>query len=453
MYLKFLEIALFLRQRTNKKSASAKPLNELSAMMSASQLLADHKRQTLLRQMRDHSDLEAARYDHLCFILIEHLANYCQHLPESANSYYAQAGGLVDHALNRTEAALGLFKEVVIQEDNKELSEEQLLWQYALYSAAVLQGIGKLFVDFQVDVFDSTGLRVKPWNPLLGDLLSVGSYYDYDFLKESDVDLRRRLNILLAKELMPAEGFAWIASNPQVLTVWLALLHEDFRGAGTLGAILIRADALAIQRYLAAFLARIGARAGGALGRAGTFSGGVPETIQEKEFAIGVEFVYWLMSALEKGLIMINKAPLLMVPGGFLMCPEMYRLFVREHPEYKNWQAIEKAMLSLNLHEVDADGSMEVRFEQKETGNIFTGIVLPNYALFLPSMVNVSQPATGSTQKMSALHFIHATQEHHQLVQHGQTGSSSFAKLTVSGLWANAEQNFSAAAPGAKQGG
>ena len=43
---------------------------------------------------------------------------------------------------------------------------------------------------------------------------------------------------------MPVSGFAWIASNPQVLAVWLALLNEDQRSAGTLGAILIRADAI-----------------------------------------------------------------------------------------------------------------------------------------------------------------------------------------------------------------
>ncbi len=146
---------------------------------------------------------------------------------------------------------------------------------------------------------------------------------------------------------MPASGFAWIASNPEVLAVWLALLNEDYRSAGTLGAILIRADAIAIQRYFLAFMARSGARRSGRYGRAVTFTGGVPESITEKEQAIGVEFIQWLIKSLDEGRIMVNKAPLFMVPGGMLMCPEMFQLFVREHPEYKNWQAIQNGFLSL----------------------------------------------------------------------------------------------------------
>ena len=60
--------------------------------------------------MRDLSGLEESRYESLCAILIENLVHYCQSLPETTNSYYSQPGGLVDHALNRTEAALSLFR-------------------------------------------------------------------------------------------------------------------------------------------------------------------------------------------------------------------------------------------------------------------------------------------------------------------------------------------------------
>lgn len=299
---------MFHRQRKSSISAQSKSLKDLIRMVTAEQFLSEEKRQVLLQKMRALSGLEASRYESLCSVLIENLVNYCQNLPETANSYYSQPGGMVDHALNRTEAALSLFKEFTVQEQPDLLSEEQKLWQYALYSAAILQGIGKLFDEFRINLFDSNGQLLKQWNPLLESLIQTGSYYDYQFEKEADAEFRRRLNLLLARTLMPVSGFAWIASNPEVLAVWLALLNEDYHSAGTLGAILIRADAIAIQRYFLAFMARSGARRSGRYGRAVTFTGGVPESITEKEQAIGVEFIQWLIKSLDEGRIMVNKA-------------------------------------------------------------------------------------------------------------------------------------------------
>jgi integrating conjugative element relaxase (TIGR03760 family) len=253
-----VEVVLFHRPGKNPILTQAKPLKDLTRMLTVVQFLGEDKRKTLLNKMRDLCGLETSRYESLCTVLVENLVNYCQSLPETSNSYYSQPGGLVDHSLNRTEAALSLFQEFMVQEQPGFYSEEQMLWQYALYSAAILQGIGKLFVDYQINLFDANGQLLKPWNPLLESLINTGSYYAFDFQKESDIEFRRRLNLLLAKSLMPVSGFTWIASNPQILEVWLALLNEDQRSAGTLGAILIRAEAQAIQRYLAEFINRSG---------------------------------------------------------------------------------------------------------------------------------------------------------------------------------------------------
>jgi integrating conjugative element relaxase (TIGR03760 family) len=427
-----MEIALFHRQRKKSLSVQAKSLKDLTRMLTAPQFLADSKRQVLLQKMRSYSGLEIARYESLCLSLVERLVDYCQSVPETANSYYSQAGGLVDHALNRTEAALGLFQEIISHDSPQTLSEEQMIWQYALYTAALLQGIGKLYVDYQISVFDSNGQLLKPWNPLLESLVQTGSFYDYEFQKEPELDFRRRLNLLMAKSLMPTSGFAWIASNPQVLAVWLALLHEDYRGAGTLGAILSRADAMAIQRYLRDLLARASALGqGGPYGRSGTFSGGGSESPLDKEQIIGAKFVEWLIEALDKGLIMINKAPLLMVPGGFVMCPEMYQLFVREHPEYKNWQAIQKSLLSLGLHRRGPNGApLESRVENTQDGTMHTGIVFSEYAVVLPASATVSL-AAGKESTLSATEIIH--QVHNDSVSF--SSQATVQHLTAAGTW------------------
>lgn len=427
---------MFHRYGKKTKSLNAKSLSELSRIVQAPLLLAEDKRKALVEQIHEICALEEARYDSLCVSLMHNFANHCQNLPETANSYYSQQGGFLDHALNRTEAALSLFKQYVMQDGEAELSEEQKLWQYALFSAAMLQGIGKLHIDFTIELYDNHGQFLKQWNPLLENLVSIGSHYRYEFQKESDEEFRRRLNILLARLLMPVSGFAWIASNPQVLAVWLALLNEDLLGAGTLGAILIRANAIALQRYFNQMLVRNYGARGGRYGRVSTFAGGAAESIADIEQQLGVEFIQWLTKSLNSGRIMINKAPLFMVPGGMLMLPDIFKLFVREHPEFKNWQAIQNGFLSLGLHRLSADGSINSRFEQTHNQQMYSGILFADYAVALPAEVQLHNINTGKNSPISATELVHQVQfNNHFTRQHNTLSATSLPHLSAAGKW------------------
>lgn len=443
---------MFHRQKKSSLFEKGKNLKNLQHQITATQFLAEEKRSDLIHKMRELTHLEAPRYESLCTVLIENLINYCQNLPATNNSYFSQPGGLVDYALQRTEAALSLFKEFLVLDQPEVLSEEQKLWQYALYSAAILQGIGALFVDFRVNLLDSEHQLLEPWNPLIEPLNHRGNYYHYEFKAEPETAFRRRLNLLLAKALMPDSGFAWISSHPQILAVWLALLNEDEGSAGTLGAILIRADALAIQRYLLEYLIKNKIGRSAAFGRVGTFSDVLPESVPEKERMMGVEFIHWMINALDKGLIMINKAPLFMVPAGLVMCQEMFQLFVREHPEYKNWLAVQKGFLSLGLHQVNRDGSTSSRFEQNQTHQMLNGIVFSKYAVALPEALEVMQP-TGKTETISTLELINRSQVPSSLTQQQNASPVDPLQKLSAKEWTQVEPEASRLTLGAKQRG
>lgn len=431
---------MFHRYGKKPKSSQAKPLNELTRVIPAALMLAEEKREILLRQIKNTCALDEPRFDGLCLSLMHNFINHCQSLPETSTSYYSQQGGLIDHALNRTEAALSLFQQYLLLDAGAELSEEQKLWQYALFSAAILQGIGKLQIDYRVELYDNNGQFLKQWNPLLENLATVGSCYSYEFLGDSDDEFRRRLNLLLARFLMPASGFAWIVSNPQVLAVWLALLNEDEYSAGTLGAILIRANAIAIQRdFNQVILRSYGSRGGrGRYGRVSTFTGGVPpESVAEIEQQLGIEFIQWLTKALDAGKVMVNKSPLFMVPGGLLMTPEMFHLFVREHSEYKNWQAVQNGFLSLGMHSLGVDGSVNSRFEQSSNHQMIEGIVLSDYSVALPAEVQLNNMHTGKVSVISATELIHHTKNsgNYFVSQHAVNTASPLLHLNASGQW------------------
>lgn len=421
------------------KSPYAKPLKDLVAMLPPAQFLEDTKRQELIAKIIKNSALEPARFESLCLTLINHLINHCQRLPETSNSYYSSPGGIVDYALNRTEAALSLFRDYVIQEGT-EPTEEQKLWIYALFSAGILQGIGKLQIDYRVDLFDNNGQLLKQWSPLVESMASVGSHYLFEFLPEGEENLRRRLNILLGRLLMPSSGFAWIISNPEVLAIWLALLNEDARSAGTLGAILVRADAIAIQRYFNELMVRSAASRGGRGNRISTFTDVPPESLAEKEKMIGIEFINWLTKQLQSGQIMVNKAPLFSVPGGFLMSADMFKWFVREHPEYKNWQAAQAGFLSLGLHRLGIDGTPLSRFEQANTQQMHSGVVLSDYAVALPEQVRLHNLRTGEVSTVSATEFIHMAEAGNPHFNSKEPGTQAgpLRHLTSSGQWQEA---------------
>lgn len=441
---------MFQQKDARIKSAKNNPVKlpkDLTAVLSPAEILAGDKRQTLIQQIKEWSALGATRFDALGIKLINQLTNHCQHLPETSNSYYALPGGILDYALNRTEAALQLFRQFIVQQDDAALSEIQLLWLYAMLSASLLKDIGKLHVDYDVNLFDPFGEPLKSWNPLIESLISAGSYYQFAFLPdhEDKTPLRRRINLLLARLLMPNDGFAWIASNPEVLAAWLALLSDDWRSAGTLGAILIRADAVAIQRYFNEHMMHHVGRGGGVRpSRISTFIDTKPDANFVKERIMGIEFLKWLMASLDAGQLMLNRPPLLVVPGGLLIHPDAFKLFVRAHPEYKNWQAVQNGFMSLGVHHVNANGEPLSRFEQSNNHQMHEGILFKNYAVILPNMLKMHNIHTGKTASLSAIELIHLAQYNHLFVKQGQTATPDEPQhLTASGQWKNISSGLS----------
>ena len=424
---------MFTRSGKRPTPNKNKSLKALTAVCIPDDMLKDKTRQELIDHIEAAMALDASRFESLALTLIHHFINHAQSLPETLNSYYSKSGGILDYSLNRTEVAMSLFRELTIAE--KVLSEEQKLWGYALFSASLLKGIGKLQIDYQVELYDHQGQHQKRWNPLLESMLSIARNYHYQLLGEHDIELRKRLNLLLARLLMPNKAFEWIASNPEVLRVWLALIDEDWESAGTLGALLERADAIAIQRYILQFMRSAKDGKTSLSGRIGTFIDNGADQLIEREIACGVEFINWLMQCLERGKLTINQSPLFMVPGGMLMSSDMFKLFVREHPEYKNWQAVQNAFLAIGVHELGPEGAVNSKFEQKSNQQIISGIVMNKFGVALPEQVQVQNIHTGVVSSQQALKLIHNRSSSSFTQQNSHSASSPIQQLNAKGIW------------------
>ncbi|MCX7089880.1 MAG: TraI domain-containing protein [Legionellales bacterium] len=393
---------MFYREE-KKAPAVKKPaaLKNLDPIESFEILLKDKKRQEALSQIKQNLAYQASHYQKLAAPLIAGIAMYYQMLPETS-LYFSHRGGLLDRALYRTEAALSLMQQLMIRDESGLPSEDQKLWLYALFSASLLQGIGKLYTEYQITIHNSIGTLVKGWEPLLEDMRSVGDYYRYQFIREdSDSEtLRKHVSVLLAQQLMPKEGFALLSSNPAIFKAWLALLEEDRDGAGSLSAILDRANAITDQKYLNDYLDEHGHLLENGTGRVGTFLDNVPEHTVERERAIGAEFLIWLHDALASGRLVLNQEPIRaeIYPAGAVLSAEVYDMFLQEHLKLKSKYIVQRALgawqQQLLLDHANTDAEKKISKIYLRNAN-------------LPETVKIYNPKTEKNDTVRTLDLVH----------------------------------------------
>ena len=395
---------MFYREE-RKSTIAKKPIGfkNLDPIESFEVLLKDKKRQEALYQIKHHLAYQAGYYQKLASPVVAAAAMYYQHIPETS-LYFSQRGGLLDHALYRTEAALALMRQLMVQDEETGVpTEEQKTWLYALFSASLLQGIGKLYTEYQINLHNSVGTLVKAWEPVLEDMASVGDYYRYQFVREdSDGEsLRRNVTILMAQQLMPKAGFALLSAHPHIFRAWLSLLEEDREGAGSLAAILDRAEAIARQKFLTEFLEENDYILEQGNSRIGTFLDNVPENTVERERVIGAKFLTWIHDALESGKFILNQEPFRaeIFPTGVQLSAETFDIFLQEHLKIKNKHIIHRAVNAWNAHSQLDNSAAGI---EKQTAHKFH---LDNANL--PEAVKVYDHKTGHISTVLTLDLVH----------------------------------------------
>lgn len=429
-----MENKLFSKERNVINPSSIKPLNKLIASVSSENAVDQKRHHELLERIQDSFGIDNKAFHHMVIPLVHKVAKYCQKLPESS-MYYAQLGGLFDLALNRTEAAMALMRQILVLDKDEKPSEEQRLWQYCLFSAAMLQGLGKLYTDYVVDVYDRHGYFIKRWQPLLESIVTVGKFYEYELLRGDDIDLRNSITPIIARRIMPKTVFERIMSNKEVFATWLALLREDKDSVlGPLAAILERANAIAIQRDVNNYMLRH-SHGEGQGKRSMSF---VDNTIDrpDREKLIGAEFINWIKDGLEKGKIILNKEPLWVEirEASVVLSSELLDVYMQEHKKLKNRVALQKAFFSWNLHLLTdaAKDSLSQKSENSLTKIEVSTAILPNNVL-------VYNAKTDKITKVSSLELINNIDKYNRA--NPLMIDNPISQLSTDGKWVAGDDN------------
>lgn len=378
-----------MQKSSDKKEGSDKILLPVK---NAVDILSGEIYQEALTSFPKLLNLSDENYQNLAQRLIDNFAEFIQELPETRGGIFSLRGGILEHVLNRSSMAVKQLRAIFLPsgDESSTLTQPQTLWAYTMFTAAILQGIGKVFVDLRVDLYDKNKRKLKEWTPFDGTMLSQAAFYDYDFDSTFGEDFRNRSTLLLARQLMPVEGFRWIASDKDLFEIWLAILDDDVRGARTLGPILWEADAWALQKYLENHNLIRDPKAFkdyGKFGKVGTtFSQpqDVKDLIKEKSGPeAGLAFLEWLKQQLGLEKIKVGDQVVISVPGGMMVLPEAFQLFVRENPNFKSWQGVQSAFASLGINRVGADGNTKQQYINLANGKTVEGIVVANQNILL----------------------------------------------------------------------
>lgn len=303
-------MVIFQSKSTRPKSRSYRD-SSLIPTVTAERLLVHRKRQNIVKKINKLTSSSNVDYDYFYGVLISNFVEFVQLLPVAHRGGLC---GLMNEGLVRGLLALELRPEL-------ELEHESDLLTYAMVSAALLLDLGKVMLERKVIIADHKGRFVKQWSPFDGTLEAAGDYYLMRQYSGCPEALGVYSTPLLARQLMPEAGFQWLASNDEILAMWLAVLNGDEAKGGVLAKLLALVK-LRLPKFLL----------------------DMPEIELEftdsPETEAGETFLKWLRDGLENQSISVNRDDSMvhmLEEGVFLDYPALFKDMSNYYPKYRDW--------------------------------------------------------------------------------------------------------------------
>ena len=192
----------------------------------ATSLLADKRHHFVLEQINRLSQLPSEHHEALYVTLVHRFVTWVQVLPLAED--YPLSGLMNDSLIQGINA---LYQLVTMH------PEATPIERYALFSAALLQNVSHVVVNQKIFITNAEGVFIKEWHPFEGPMTedAEAAYYKIMPLSSFYHRLDHSLTPLLARQLLPSQGFHWIASDLRLFSDWMdALRGEESEGVGRL---------------------------------------------------------------------------------------------------------------------------------------------------------------------------------------------------------------------------
>ena len=220
-------------------------------VLDATELLSNPILQHRVREIEQLAAVPKHHFEALYLAPLRAFAGFVQQLPASEAHHHAGPGGLLDHTLDVIVRAMKLRRAHLLPPgaEPEDINQKQHLWTYAVFCAALLHDIGKPVVDQRVTLLGADRRPVGCWDPWAGPM-PTGRWYQMQFVRGRRYALHQAITQLLVRRILPEAGLSWLASDPVVMSAWLATLAGQPDPAGILGVIVGKADGASVAHNL-----------------------------------------------------------------------------------------------------------------------------------------------------------------------------------------------------------
>jgi hypothetical protein len=329
-------------------------------VLSAEQLLQKRGRRKVMDQVRVSCGAPIEHFNVLYKQLIENFVEFIQYLPMANNHRLTR----LDRQLHLGSLALSLREPYLLAGEllNRTTDREKALWNYVMFSGLLLSRLGQVVTQYNVSLCDEKGVYQQTWEPFHGSMNDQGSHYKIRSIEAKTTPVDSQLNVMIARQLMPEEGYRWIASVPEALEQWILTLDSSGeRGAESLVARFF----VVLESWLSEQNRTLEGEAGEILEKylEELFDDYVMEESYEAELPseqsrepvetlIGERFFQWMRKGIQDNRLSVNlqDSALFMTKQGVLMLhPKLINQFVKENPGIGTGQEVFDQFSKLGL--------------------------------------------------------------------------------------------------------
>ena len=401
--------------QASEKTASKGPL--IVKVLKANALFDTPLRQKQLKEIHTRVSIPEKYYKALYLPVLNNVAEYFQSLPDTIVPYLKN-GGLLTHALERGVYLLRLREKHPINLDHTpkhRIDSETPLLTYVMFTATLLRDMGIVATNYPVQLVNEQGEFIKDWDAYVGNMVQQhGEYYRFREAQSKALQFSRQATPMLAREMLPKEGFQWISSDERALKTWIALLCDNESSGGGV-SLLLRLVEEELQKAHSTGEHHINEV---------TLDSDLQKlsVVAYKEaphVEVGELFATWLKEGIANGSITVNQTDSHVhtsEDGLVLIYPEIFQDFCVSYPRFKDWAVVYKQFNHLGLHALSGEDKLFYRFfGETEPGNTkipiaakteththaeaiptktVQGLLLSNRYNFLPSNFDQAQIST-----------------------------------------------------------
>ncbi len=308
--------------------------SRLHIVLAADDLLKEKSYQKYLDKLQrilGHSEHDS--YETYYLPLIKNYAEFVQIIPWDVHE---GLGGLLARGLESAYAGLTALRQKPSLWKNVHL-------QFAVFSDAMLHFVDHVIFNYKIMRYERDGKFIDNWQPLLGSM-EVGTYYKIRPYRAT-VRGNGALRALLARIVLPKDGFLFLSENLPLLMQWLSLIEEDRGGSG--GLVNILQPILERFKEVPQLLNALHT-----------------DSLETPEMQAAEDFWKWVKEKVADGTLTVNQPDSMIhrvESGVFLMYPALFEEFSRVYSRTINSIVLYKQFNHMGLTQMSG---YDYKFEQ-----------------------------------------------------------------------------------------